>query len=86
MVPKIIDTKAIAQGWKMGVPYTSKQGSFIEYQYRYANCHVKGIKTSLGVLAKEFGLDVDESKQHDASYDLFLNKGVWDYLKFQIEL
>jgi DNA polymerase III epsilon subunit-like protein len=86
ILPKIIDTKAIAQGIKMGVPYNSKQGSFIDYQYRYSNAVVKGIKTSLSTLAKEFGIDLDESKLHNATYDLEINKAVWDKLKFQIEL
>lgn len=36
IIPKIIDTKAIAQGIKMGVPYTAKQGDFLDYQYRFA--------------------------------------------------
>lgn len=83
---KIIDTKAIAQGIKMGVPYTPLQGDFIEYQYRWVNHFKKGIKTSLGVLAKEYGVEVDESKQHNANYDLVLTKAVWDKQKFQIEL
>ena len=86
IVPKIIDTKAIAQGWKMGVPYSPKQGNFIDYQYRYANTHVRGIKTSLSVLAREFGIEVDESQLHNSAYDLLINKAVWDKLKFQIEL
>jgi DNA polymerase III epsilon subunit-like protein len=83
---KIIDTKAIAQGIKMGVPYTAQQGDFIEYLYRYANQFKKGIKTSLGTLAKEYGIEVDENKQHGAAYDLFLTKSVWDKQKFQIEI
>lgn len=85
IVPKIIDTKAIAQGIKMGVPYASKQGDFLEYQYRFANVHVRGIKTSLPTLTKEYGIQTDESKLHGALYDLTLNKLVWDKLKFQIE-
>lgn len=86
IVPKIIDTKAIAQGWKMGIPYTKNQGDFLEYEYKYANAHVKGIKTSLGVLAKEFGIETDEGKLHSAIYDLSINKQVFDKLKYLIEL
>jgi hypothetical protein len=38
------------------------------------------------VLAKEYGVEVDESKQHNANYDLVLTKAVWDKQKFQIEI
>ena len=86
IVNKIIDTKSIAQGIKMGIPYNPKQGNFIEYQYRMANSFVRGIKTSLITLAKEYGIVVDESKLHDALYDLEINKQVWDKMKYQIEL
>ena len=86
IVNKVIDTKAIAQGIKMGIPYTPKQGDFVDYQYRMSNTFVKGIKTSLVTLAKEYGIEVDEAKLHDALYDLEINKQVWDKMKFQIEL
>lgn len=86
IVNKIIDTKAIAQGIKMGIPYSSKQGDFIDYQYRMSNTFVRGIKTSLITLAKEYGIEVDENKLHDALYDLEINKKVWDKMKYQIEL
>ena len=83
---KCIDTKSIAQGIKMGVPYTSQQGDFTEYLYRYANAFKKGIKTNLGTLAKEYGIELDENRQHEALYDLFLTKQLWDKQKFQIEI
>lgn len=86
IVSKVIDTKSIAQGIKLGIPYSPKQGNFLDYQYRMSNSFVRGIKTSLVTLAKEFGLDFDENKLHDALYDLEINKLVWDKLKYQIEL
>jgi DNA polymerase III epsilon subunit-like protein len=85
LMPKIIDTKSIAQGIKMGVPYSPKQGNFLEYQYRYANAHVRGIKTSLKTLCQEFGIEYRDDLAHDGLYDITRNKLVWDRLKFQIE-
>lgn len=85
LVPKIIDTKAVAQGIKLGIPYQPKD-NFLAYQYRMANDHTKGIKTSLSTLAKEFGIPFDEFKLHDATYDLELNLKVWNKLKYQIEI
>jgi len=86
MMPKIIDTKAIAQGVKMGIPYIPSNGSFMEYQYRMANIVARGIKTRLELLGREYGITHDYDKLHDAIVDLELNLKVWNKLKFQIEI
>lgn len=86
LVKKIIDTKSVAQGIKMGIPFIPKQDSFLEYQYRMANAVVKGIKTSLVTLGKEFGIDHNYENLHDAICDLELNLKVWNKLKSQIEI
>lgn len=86
MMPKIIDTKAIAQGIKMNIPYKPKEDNFLEYQYRMANAVVKGIKTSLKTLGPELGITHDYNNLHDAIVDLELNLKVWNKLKYQLEL
>lgn len=86
MMPKIIDTKAVAQGIKMNIPYKVKDGTFLEYQYRMANIIVKGVKTSLKTLGPEFGIEHDYANLHDAIVDLELNLKVWNKLKFQLDL
>ena len=42
--------------------------------------------TSIALLGKEFGIDFDEKRLHDALEDLKLNVAVWNKLKWQIEL
>jgi DNA polymerase III epsilon subunit-like protein len=86
MIPKVIDTRAVAQGIKLGIPYKPKDGSFIEYQFRMLNMYAKGIKTSLSALGKEFGIEHDYNNLHDAIVDLELNLKVWNKLKIQIEI
>lgn len=86
MMPKILDTKAIAQGIKMGIPYNVKDGAFLEYQYRMANIIVKGIKTSLKTLGPEYNIQHDYLNLHDAICDLELNLKIWNKLKYQIEI
>lgn len=86
MMPKILDTKAIAQGIKMGIPYKSEDGPFLEYQYRMANIIVKGIKTNLTALGKEYGIVVDYDNLHSATNDIFLNLLIWNKMKYQIEI
>ena len=86
MMPKIIDTRAVAQGVKMGVPFQPKDGSFLEYQYRMVNVRVKGIKTSLKALGPEYGIEHNYDMLHDAIVDLELNLKVWNKLKFQVDI
>lgn len=86
MMPKIIDTKSVAQGVKMGIPFKPKDGTFLEWQYRMANIIVKGVKTSLKTLGPEYGISHDYANLHDAIIDLELNLKVWNKLKYQIEI
>lgn len=86
LAPKVIDTKAIASGVKMGVPFDSSKESITMYQYRMGNTRVKGVKTALSTLAKEYGIKLDETRLHEALYDLEINIQVWNKLKFQIDL
>ena len=82
---KLIDTRAIAQGIKVGQPYDGK-GNFLAYQYCMINKRVKGVKTSLQLLAKENDIEFDPAKLHDALYDLRVNVDLWHKLKHKIEL
>jgi DNA polymerase III epsilon subunit-like protein len=86
LVNKIIDTNAIAKGIKLGIPYNSKDGSFIEYQYRMANTYAKGVKTNLKALGKEYGIEHDYENLHDALQDISLNLKVWNKIKYQVEI
>lgn len=82
---KILDTNALARGVKMSLPF--KQGDDItEYQYRTYNRKVKGVKTSLSVLGKEFDIQHDYDNLHDAIVDLELNLKVWNKLKYMLEI
>jgi DNA polymerase III epsilon subunit-like protein len=85
MMPKIIDTKAVAQGIKT-TPYNPLTEPYFEYQYKMANSSVRGVKTSLSSLAPEYGIEYDKNLAHDAIYDLKVNLAVWNKLKYQIEI
>jgi DNA polymerase III epsilon subunit-like protein len=84
LLEKFIDTNCIAKGIKMGIPYKPEE-NFVEYQYRLYNKRQRGVKTNLKVLIKEYNISCDESKLHDALYDLEQNAKVWDKLKYQLE-
>jgi DNA polymerase III epsilon subunit-like protein len=85
ILPKIIDTNCIIRGIKMGILY-KKGEDFTHYQYKIYNTRVKGIKSSLGLTAKEFGINFDPNALHNAVEDLKVNLEVWNKLKWQIEI
>ena len=85
LVNKIIDTNCIARGVKYGVHYKQDQ-DLTEYQYRMLHERRKGVKTNLTHMGKEFEINHDYDKLHDAIVDLELNLKVWNKLKWQIEL
>jgi len=85
LVPKLIDTNCIARGVKMEIPYKPEE-DFTEYQYRIVNTRRKGIKSNLTSLGKEFNIDHDYDKLHNAIVDLELNLKVWNKLKYALEL
>jgi DNA polymerase III epsilon subunit-like protein len=84
--PKMIDTRCLALGMKLSIPYDRNMGSLIEYQYRMLNRSVRGTKTSLTALGKEYNIDHDYANLHNAIVDLQLNVKVWNKQKFQIEI
>jgi len=85
LIPKLIDTNCIARGVKMEIPYKPEE-DFTEYQYRIVNTRRKGIRSSLTLLGKEFNIEHDYDKLHNAIVDLELNLKVWNKLKYALEL
>lgn len=82
---QVFDTLAIAKGINNGIPY-QKSEHFMFYQYKMLNHIVKGSKNSLSKVAQNLSIEFDESKLHDALYDLNINVQVWNKLKYQIEI
>jgi len=82
---KVLDTNTIARGIKMNIPF-QQEDDITEYQYRIYHTKNAKIKSRLALLGKEFGIDFDEKRLHDALEDLKLNVAVWNKLKWQIEL
>jgi DNA polymerase III epsilon subunit-like protein len=86
LLPKILDTNSLARGVKLDIPYKEDEGSLIEYQYRMTNIRRKGVRTSLTILGRDYDIEHDYGKLHDAIVDLELNLKVWNKLKWQIEI
>ena len=85
LMSKIIDTNCIARGIKFELPYRTSE-NFLEYQYKLVHERRKGIKTNLTALGREFQIEHDYDRLHDALVDLELNVKVWNQLKYQLEM
>ena len=84
-VDKMIDTNCIARGIKYG-ELPKKDDNLTEYQYRLANSPRKDVKTNLTALGKEFSIEHEYDRLHDAIVDLKLNLKVWNKLKYMIDI
>lgn len=83
-LPRILDTNALSRTMKMNIPIDRE--NLLTFQFKLANTRQKGVKTSLGTMAKEFGIPYDIFSAHNGIYDVNLNWGVWNKLKFAIEI
>ena len=85
LTTKVIATTCIARGVKYALPYKTAD-DFTCYQYKILNTRRKGGKSSLTALGREFDIDHDYEKLHNAIVDLELNLKVWNRLKYSLEL
>ena len=86
ILPKVLDTNALAKGHKLGIVYNRDKETLLEYQYKVSSIIAKGVKTNLKALGTEFKIPFDENLLHSAAYDLKLNFAVWNKLKYMVEI
>lgn len=83
LTDKLLDTFLFAKAIKLGIPFRPDVDRFSFFMKLYSEI-VKRLGCSLGVLAKEYKCPVDESRLHDAGYDLEMNVCVWTKTKWSI--
>ena len=84
-LPRLLDTNALARAWRLNSQ--PREGEdLLAYQYKFANLYVKGLKTSLKVLAPEFNIEYDAKSAHDALYDVEVLHKIWQQLVYKIEI
>lgn len=86
-----IDTLALARAYRLGIkPHkfnlNGDNYDFLAWQYRMISWHTKKMKTSLNSLAKEFDILTDESRLHDASYDILINRQIFLQFLWKMEI
>lgn len=81
---RVYDTNVLARAYKMD--FKPDRANLLAWQYKVMGAWQKGVKTSLGLMGKELGMAVDESRLHEAGYDLEVNDFVHRKLINMIEI
>lgn len=82
---RFLDTNSLSKAYKLGVKTINRKNGYAEC-LKYTNYIQKGLKTSLSTMAKELGVDYNESDLHDAEKDVIINWAVWNKLIWVIEI
>lgn len=84
-ISRCLDTNALAKSIKLN-RNLGKNENLTAFQYRLLDHKEKGLKTNLTVLGKEYGIDFDPEKLHDAGNDVDLNWKIWNKMVWQLEI
>lgn len=85
LVNKFLDTNCFAKAIKLGLAPAVGE-PLINFQYRMQGIRQKGLKTRLEIIAKEYEIEHEYDRLHDALVDLTLNKKVWEKQRFQLDI
>lgn len=66
---RLIDLQSLAKAFKLQKTFNLEE-DFLPQQYRLLNFRQKGLKTNLGQLCQDFGIEFDANIAHDATYDV----------------
>ena len=69
-IERMYDNDSLSRAYKLGIKVPDEKEKFLPFQYSMSSIIKKGMKTNNAAMAKEFGVVVDESKLHTASYDI----------------
>lgn len=83
-MPRMLDTNVLSKAYRKG--FKPEHDNLPAWQYKVMAWREKGLKTRLGVMAREFGIEYDERYAHDAAYDVRVNHGVLNKLVWSIEV
>ena len=81
----LVDTLCLAKALKKRIKL-DKDDDFLAWQYRLNNLIERGLRCNLKQCCKDFDVDFDESKLHDALYDININFEVFKKMIWEIEI
>ncbi len=84
-IDRVLDTNCIGRAIKNDI-YYNPDSSLISWQYKLLNYRKKGVKTNLKQLCKDYSIEFDNLKLHDALYDVEKTFEVLQKLIWQVEI
>jgi DNA polymerase III epsilon subunit-like protein len=84
-IDRSIDTLCLAKAIKNEIKFT-KNESFFNWQYRLNNMIDRKSKKKLMDLCKDYDISIDESKLHDAMYDIEQNYEVFKKMLWEVDI
>lgn len=81
---RVVDTHLLSRAYKES--WKPDRGNLHAWQRKVMAGFRKGVKTGLTTMAKELGVEIDETKTHGAAYDLELTLGVYRKLINLVEI
>lgn len=81
---RLIDTNALAKAIIKKCP--PDKNNLLAWQYKLIDYVEAGLKTNLGLLCKNYQIDVDKENLHKADYDVYYNWQVWRKQMMEIEI
>tara|TARA_Y100000310_G_scaffold308111_1_gene350882 strand:+ start:984 stop:1625 length:642 start_codon:yes stop_codon:yes gene_type:complete len=82
---RLIDTNCLAKAYKENIKF-DKKDSLLTWQFRLNDFRKKGLKTNQAALLREFQIDFNPDKLHDAVYDIEKNFEVFRKLIWRVEI
>ena len=83
-INRMFDTDCLAKAFKMNLK--KPDSNLTLWQSKLNNYRKKGMKTSQGFLLKEFGIEHDPKKLHNAIYDVKMTLEIFHQLIWKIEV
>lgn len=84
-IDRIIDTNALFKGILLGIKRSPNE-SLLAYQYKLASFKQKGLKSSLGVMCKHYGVDYSQLEAHNGLADVRCLCKCWSKMQLEIAL
>jgi len=84
-VHQLVDTLCLAKAVKKQIKF-NQGDNFLAWQYRLSNLIERGLRASLKQCCKDYSVDFNPSKLHDALYDVNINYEVFKKMIWDIEI
>lgn len=79
---KLVDTNCLSKAYRKGLK--PDLSNFLAWQYKMTSIRER-LKTRLGTMCVELGVEFDDKRAHEAMYDCEKNRELYEKLKYVVE-